>query len=66
MRSMLDLIHDAIYPNTRVYHDANGNYRGSSTDVTPFLTLLGWRRYISYSHTGSAGNMTRSLWHRIQ
>ena len=41
MRSMRDLIHDAIYPNTRVYHDANGNYRGSSTDVTPFLTLLG-------------------------
>ena len=34
---MRDLIHDAIYPNTRVYHDANGNYRGSSTDITPFF-----------------------------
>ena len=41
MRSLSSLIHSALFPSTRVYHDANGNYRGTSTDVTPWLALIG-------------------------
>lgn len=41
MRSLSSLVHSALFPSTRVYHDANGNYRGSSTDITPWLVLLG-------------------------
>lgn len=41
MRSFSSLIHNALFPSTRIYHDANGNYRGSSTDVTPWLVLIG-------------------------
>lgn len=41
MRSLSSLVHSALFPSTRVYHDANGNYRGSSTDITPWLVFLG-------------------------
>ncbi|MCM1141969.1 MAG: hypothetical protein NC453_25645 [Muribaculum sp.] len=41
MRSFSSLVHGALFPSTRVYHDANGNFRGSSTDVTPWMLLLG-------------------------
>lgn len=41
MRSFGSLFHDAIYPRTRVYQDANGNFRGTSTDVTPWYLLIG-------------------------
>lgn len=41
MRSLSSLVHSALFPSTRVHHDANGNYRGSSTDITPWLVLLG-------------------------
>lgn len=41
MRSLPSLVHSALFPSTRVYHDANGNYCGSSTDITPWLVLLG-------------------------
>lgn len=41
MRSLSSLVYSALFPSTRVYHDANGNYRGSSTDITPWLVLLG-------------------------
>ena len=48
MRSLGSLFHDALFPGTRVYHDANGNFRGTSTDVTPWYLknhrniLIGW------------------------
>ncbi len=38
---MYSLIHSALFPSTRFYHDADGNYRSSSTDVTACLVLLG-------------------------
>lgn len=41
MRSFSSLVHGALFPSTRVNHDANGNFRGSSTDVTPWMLLLG-------------------------
>jgi len=41
MRSFSSLVHGALFPSTRIYHDANGNYRGMSTDVTSWLHLLG-------------------------
>ena len=41
MRSFSSLVHDALFPSTRVYHDENGNYRGTSTDITPWMLLLG-------------------------
>lgn len=41
MRSFSSLVHNALFPSTRVYHDANGNYRGTSTDVTPWMLLIG-------------------------
>lgn len=41
MKSLVDLIHDAMFPSTRIYQDAEGNYAGNSTDVTPFLLLMG-------------------------
>lgn len=41
MSSFSSLIRDTLIPNTRVYHDANGNYAGSSTDITPALRLFG-------------------------
>lgn len=41
MRSLGSLFSDALNPRTRVYHDANGNFSGSSTDVTPWYLLFG-------------------------
>lgn len=41
MRSFSSLVQDALFPSTRVYHDENGNYRGTSTDITPWMLLLG-------------------------
>lgn len=41
MRPFTDLVHDALFPHTRIYQDAEGNYAGSSTDITPFLLLIG-------------------------
>lgn len=41
MKSFSSLVHGALFPSTRVYHDANGNFRGTSTDVTPWMLLLG-------------------------
>lgn len=41
MRSFSSLVHGALFPSTRIYHDANGNYRGSSTNVTPWMLLIG-------------------------
>lgn len=34
------LFQNALFPNTRIYQDANGNFKGSSTDVTPIILLL--------------------------
>lgn len=41
MRSLGSLFHGALFPGTRVYHDANGKFRGTSTDVTPWYFLIG-------------------------
>lgn len=41
MRSFNSLFHNALYPKTRVYQDANGNFSGTSTDVTPWYLLIG-------------------------
>lgn len=41
MKSLGSLFHDALFPRTRIYHDANGNFSGSSTDVTPWYLLIG-------------------------
>lgn len=41
MKPITDLIHDAMFPSTRIYQDADGNYAGSSTNITPFLILIG-------------------------
>ena len=41
MKSFSTLLHNALFPSTRVYHDQNGNFRGTSTDITPWLVLLG-------------------------
>lgn len=41
MRSLESLFHDALFPKTRVYQDASGNFRGTSTDVTPWYLLIG-------------------------
>lgn len=40
MRPFTDLVHYALFPHTRVYQDAQGNYAGSSTDITPIILLL--------------------------
>lgn len=41
MRSLGSLFHEALFPKTRVYQDASGNFRGTSTDVTPWYLLIG-------------------------
>lgn len=41
MKSFTSLVHDALFPSTRIYQDANGNYAGSSTDITPWMLLIG-------------------------
>ncbi len=41
MKSFSSLVHGALFPSTRVYHDANGNYKGYSTDITPILLIIG-------------------------
>lgn len=41
MRSLNSLFHNALFPKTRVYHDANGNISGTSTDITPWYLLFG-------------------------
>lgn len=41
MKSFSSLIHDALFPRTRIYQDVNGNFQGTSTDVTPWFCLLG-------------------------
>lgn len=41
MRSFGSLFNDALYPRTRVYHDANGRFKGTSTDITPWYLLIG-------------------------
>ena len=41
MKSFSTLLHNALFPSTRVYHDQNGSFRGTSTDITPWLVLLG-------------------------
>lgn len=41
MRSLGSLFNDALYPGTRVYHDANGRFKGTSTDITPWYLLIG-------------------------
>ena len=41
MKSLVSLFHDALYPRTKVYYDANGNFSGTSTDVTPWYLLVG-------------------------
>lgn len=41
MKSLSSLFHDALFPNTRVYQDSAGNFRGTSTDVTPWYLLIG-------------------------
>lgn len=48
MKSLGSLFHDALFPRTRIYHDANGNFSGSSTDVTPWYLLIGrlWGKLI--------------------
>lgn len=41
MKSFSSLVHGALFPSTRIYHDASGNYLGSSTNVTPWILLIG-------------------------
>ena len=41
MKSLGSLFHDILYPRTRVYQDTNGNFRGTSTDVTSWYLLIG-------------------------
>ena len=41
MRSLGSLFHEVLFPGTRVYHDSNGNFRGTSTNVTPWCFLIG-------------------------
>lgn len=41
MKSLGSLFHDALFSKTRFYHDADGNFKGSSTDVTPWYLLIG-------------------------
>lgn len=41
MRSLSSLFHDALFAKTRVYNDSSGNFRGTSTDVTPWYILIG-------------------------
>lgn len=41
MRSIGSLFHDAIYSRTRAYYDANGNFSGTSADITPWYLLIG-------------------------
>lgn len=40
MKPFTDLVHDAMFPSTRIYRDAEGNYAGSSTDITPIILLI--------------------------
>lgn len=41
MKPFADLVHDALYARTRIYTDKNGNYVGQSTDITPWMLLIG-------------------------
>ena len=41
MRSFSSLFHDALFAKTRVYQDENGNFKGTSTDITPWYILIG-------------------------
>lgn len=41
MKSLRSLFHDVLFPNTRVYQDSEGNFRGTSTDVTSWYLLIG-------------------------
>ena len=41
MKNLGSLFHNALYSKTRIYHDANGNISGTSTDITPWYILVG-------------------------
>ena len=40
MRSWMSLIQGTLIPSTRVYRDSQGNFAGTSTDITPAMILL--------------------------
>ena len=40
MRSWMSLIQGTLIPPTRVYRDSQGNFAGTSTDITPAMILL--------------------------
>lgn len=51
MKSFTTLVQEAWNPPRRVYYDNQGNYRGSSVDISPIITFVGWiyaRLYLAY------------------